>query len=222
MCNLYSQRKPREELRGLFKVSHNRAVEVEPQASIFPGYMAPVVRRAEDGDLELVQLSWGFVLLRDGYAPKRVTNVRDDQILRSKFWRGSFEERRCLVPATSFCEPNGDVKPATWHWFALKGEDPRPAFAFPGIWRRYKGPIKKNGEMVELDVYAFLTTTPNPLVGTINHERMPVLLAKPEEFDQWLNGTPKETLELAREYPAELMRIVREGLEKEDPWLEAA
>jgi hypothetical protein len=43
MCNLYSQHKPREELRGLFKVSHNGAVEVEPQSSIFPGYMAPVV-----------------------------------------------------------------------------------------------------------------------------------------------------------------------------------
>ena len=52
----------------------------------------------------------------------------------------------------------------------------------------------------------------------INHERMPVLRSKPEEFDQWLNGTPKEALELAREYPAELMRIVREGLEKEDSW----
>ena len=73
MCNLYSQRKPREELRGLFNVSHNRATEIEPQGSIFPGYMAPVVRRAEDGDLELVKLSWGFVLLRDGYAPKRVS-----------------------------------------------------------------------------------------------------------------------------------------------------
>ena len=118
---------------------------MEPQAFIFPGYMAPVVRRAEDGDLELVKLSWGFVLLRDGSAPKRVTNVRDDQILRSKFWRGSFEERRCLVLATSFCEPNGDAKPASWHWFALKGDDPRPAFAFPGIWRRYNGPIRKNG-----------------------------------------------------------------------------
>ena len=109
------------------------------------------------------------MLLREGYAPKRVTNVRDDQILRSTFWRGSFEERRCLVPATSFCdEPNGDVKPSTWHWFTLKGDDPRPAFAFPGIWRRYRGPIRKNGETVELDVYAFLTNTPNPLVATIN------------------------------------------------------
>ena len=120
------------------------------------------------------------------------------------------------MPVTSFCEPYGDVKPATWHWFALKGDDPRPTFAFPGIWRRYEGPIRKNGENVALDVYAFLTTTPNPLVATINHERMPVLLAKPEEFDQWLNGTAAEALELSREYPPDLMRIVREGFDKED------
>ena len=121
-------------------------------------------------------MSWGFVLLQNGRAPKRVPNVRDDTILKSKFWRGSFEERRCLVPATSFCEPNGDVKPATWHWFAINGSEPRPIFAFPGIWRRYQGPVRKDGPKVDLEVYSFLTTTPNKLVETINHERMPVLL----------------------------------------------
>jgi putative SOS response-associated peptidase YedK len=120
----------------------------------------------------------GYVLLQNGRAPKRVTNVRDDTILKSKFWRGSFEERRCLVPATSFCEPNGDVKPATWHWFAINGSEPRPTFAFPGIWWRYQGPVKKDGPKLDLEVYAFLTTTPNSLVATINHERMPVLLTR--------------------------------------------
>jgi putative SOS response-associated peptidase YedK len=75
------------------------------------------------------------------------------------------------VPASSFCEPNGDVKPATWHWFAINGEEPRPLFAFPGIWRRYTGPIKKDGPNVDIETYALLTTTPNPLVATINHER---------------------------------------------------
>ena len=75
---------------------------------------------------------------------------------------------------------------------------------------------RKNAENVELDVYAFLTTTPDPLVATINHECMPVLLSMPEEFDQWLNGTAAEALELAREYPPDLMRIVREGFDKED------
>jgi putative SOS response-associated peptidase YedK len=87
-------------------------------------------------------LSWGFVLPQNGKAPRRVTNVRDDKVLTSRFWQDSFEKRRCLVPASSFCEPNGDVKPATWHWFALKGEEPRPLYAFPGIWRRAE--IAKN------------------------------------------------------------------------------
>ena len=61
--------------------------------------------------------------------------------------------------------------------------------------------LRKNGQTVELDVYSFLTTTPNPLVATINHERMPVLLTRLEEFERWLNGTPAEALELAREHP---------------------
>ena len=161
-------------------------------------------------------MSWGFVLLQNGRAPKRVTNVRDDKILKSKFWRGSFEERRCLVPATSFCEPNGDVKPATWHWFAINGSEPRPTFAFPGIWRHYKGPVRKDGPKLDLEVYSFLTTTPNKLVATVNHERMPVLLTREEEFEIWLTGSPKEALALAREYPPDRMRIVQEGFRKED------
>jgi putative SOS response-associated peptidase YedK len=142
--------------------------------------------------------------------------VRDDKILASSFWKASFEERRCLVPASSFCEPNGEVKPATWHWFSLKGREPRPLFAFPGIWRRYRGPVKKDGPNVDIETYAFLTTTPNSLVSTINHERMPVILTREEEFDTWLRASPEEALALARQYPPDEMRIVQEGLEKED------
>jgi len=31
------------------------------------------------------------------------------------------------------------------------------AFAFPGIWRQYKGPVKKDGPNVDIETYAFLT-----------------------------------------------------------------
>jgi putative SOS response-associated peptidase YedK len=108
------------------------------------------------------------------------------------------------------------VKPATWHWFAIKGAEERPLFAFPGIWKRYRGPIKKDGPNVEIETYSFLTTTPNSLVSTINHERMPVLLTQEEEFETWLRGTPDEAFALAREYPPKQMRIVREGFDKHD------
>jgi putative SOS response-associated peptidase YedK len=215
MCNLYSLTRSREAVLRLFRVPHNRGTAFEPVSAIFPGNQAPVVRSAEDGERELVLLSWGFVLLQDGRAPRRVTNVRDDKVRTSSFWRSSFQERRCLVPASSFCEPKGE-RPAMWHWFALKGSDARPLFALPGIWRAYRGPLKRNGEPVELEVFAFMTTTPNELVATINHERMPVLLTGEEQFDTWLKGSAAEAFSLARHHPAENMQIVQSGLEKED------
>jgi putative SOS response-associated peptidase YedK len=88
-------------------------------------------------------------------------------------------------------------------------------FAFPGIWRRYQGPVRKDGPKVDLEVYAFLTTTPNQLVATINHERMPVLLTQEGEFDAW-RGAPHVAFALAQEYPPGQMRIVQEGFKKQD------
>jgi putative SOS response-associated peptidase YedK len=154
--------------------------------------------------------------LQKGYAPRPVTNVRDDKVLTSPFWRSSFEARRCLVPASSYCEPDSN-KPAGWHWFALKNEtEPRPLFAFPGIWKRYTGPLKKDGPTVEVDVYAFMTTTPNELTATIMHDRMPVLLSEQADFDAWLSAQPDQAYRLVRTYDAELMRIVQNGAEKQD------
>jgi len=46
--------------------------------------MAPIIKQSADGERELVMRSWGFILLRDGYAPKRVTNTRDDKVRTSQ------------------------------------------------------------------------------------------------------------------------------------------
>lgn len=214
MCNLYSMTTAREALIRMFRVSDNRASAVDPLPAIFPGHTAPVVRHAGDGERELVLLSWGFVLPQQGKAAKRVTNARADKVRSSRFWKGSFEERRCLVPVSSFSEPKGR-QPAVWHWFALKGEEPRPPFAFAGLWRHWKGPLKDGGEVVEMDVYAFLTTTPNRVVADIHPSRMPVMLGSQDECDTWLEGSAEEAFQLARPYPADEMHIVHSG-EKQD------
>jgi putative SOS response-associated peptidase YedK len=121
MCNLYSLTTSRDAVLRLFRVSDNRAAAFEPKDAIFPGHTAPVVRLAEDGQRELENMSWGFVLPQKGRAPRRVTNTRDDKARSSRFWHPCFEQRRCLVPVSSFAEPK-DVKPVTWHWFAFKGD----------------------------------------------------------------------------------------------------
>jgi hypothetical protein len=83
----------------------------------------------------------------------RSTTSATTQSSRAASGTEHFSSAGCLVPATSLCEPNGDVKPATWHWFAL----------------------------VDIETYAFPTTPPNPLVATIDHEPMPVLLTRAAE-----------------------------------------
>ena len=216
MCNLYSLTRNVDAIRALFRVPHNRATLFDPLPAIFPGHAAPVIRSTDDDERELIMMSWGFVLPQPDKAPRRVTNTRDDKVLESRFWTQSFRERRCLVPASSFCEPHDGRKPATWHWFALTGDHPRPLFAFAGIWRHHKGPIKKDGPIVELETYSFMTTVPNALTSSINHERSPVLLTNDEQWTTWLNGSPADAMALVKPIEADRLRIIREGFEKKD------
>ncbi len=228
MCSLYALTADVLTLEQIFSIRGVKVKEWTEHPAIFPGFTAPVIRENESGEREMVNMHWGFILHREGYAPKRVFNVRDDAIIESAFWRKSFVSRRCLVPATSFCEPFSDVKPATWHWFALRGEtneergkrkvgaEARPPFAFPGIWQTFHGMTKKDSKPVTQDVYSFLTTTPNSVVKKINHERMPVILNTEHQFETWLRGDVNEALTLAQEFPPAHMHEVKSGEEKED------
>jgi Uncharacterised protein family (UPF0149)/SOS response associated peptidase (SRAP) len=80
----------RDAVARFFRVSHNRTATFEPVSAIFPRHVAPVVRQTSDGEREIVTMSWGFMLLQNGRAPRPVTNVRDDTILKSSFWKASF------------------------------------------------------------------------------------------------------------------------------------
>ena len=87
-------------------------------------------------------------------------------------------------------EPKG-VKPAVWHWFAINGEEERPLFVFPGVCTRYRGPLKKDGDNVDQEVFACMTTEPNDLTRSINHERMPVLISDPADSRRGCPGQPR-------------------------------
>jgi putative SOS response-associated peptidase YedK len=98
----------------------------------------------------------------------------------------------------------------------MKGDDERPLFAFPGIYRQWKGPIKRDGPNVDMEVFSFMTTLPNTLTETINHERSPVILTEEEQFDTWLRGSAEEAFGLIKASDPEQMQIVQSGLNKKD------
>lgn len=55
MCSLHSMTSNTESVRQLSRVSLNRDKPFDPLAADFPGHGAPVARRENDGDVELVK-----------------------------------------------------------------------------------------------------------------------------------------------------------------------
>jgi putative SOS response-associated peptidase YedK len=104
MCNLYSMTTTHEAMRKLFQVQSG--INQLHLPGIFPDYQAPIVRRQINGERGLVMARWGMPTppaFRKGPIDRGVTNIRNTA---SPHWRAWLTPQfRCLVPATSFCEP---------------------------------------------------------------------------------------------------------------------
>ncbi|ETX13568.1 hypothetical protein OCH239_09825 [Roseivivax halodurans JCM 10272] len=212
MCNLYANTSTQDLMRQLFSLpaERDRLGNASGWPAIFPKYPGPVLRLAEDGERELTLMGWGFAMPQTSrktckpIQPKAINNARDDKVRSSGFWRKSFEERRCLIPATSFCEAKGRG-PAVYHWFGVDGRKP---FCFAGIWRPEK--IGYGKEDPPEATYSMLTSTPNRLVKPIHPDRMPVILDE-SDWETWLQGTPDEAAALMRPFPEDRMEIIAKG-----------
>jgi len=201
MCNLYSMTATVDEMRRIFGPFDGDTANLPSFDEIYPGYRAPVLRRSEGGGLKLEMMTWGFPgPLSAGSRP--VTNVRN---LASPFWRNALArpERRCIVPATSFCEWTGEAGRKTKVWFGLAGEERRPPlFAFAGLWRPGGGGGGGDGPFM-----AFLTCAANRIVGEVHPKAMPVMLT-PADAERWLDGEREDACALARPFEDTLMRRV--------------
>ena len=145
MCNLYKMTKTVEEVARLF------GAFADPPGNagdtVYPGYPGIVVA-PDGGTLRVRQMVWGFPLVLKGkngqpLKPKPVNNCRTDKLRAtvgldgratqaSFMWRYSFQERRCLIPVTAFCEAEGEKGAKTRTWFSLPDEE---LFGVAGIWR---------------------------------------------------------------------------------------
>jgi putative SOS response-associated peptidase YedK len=214
MCNLYSETRGQEAIRKLADAMRDTTGNLPPLPGIFPDKLAPVVRNAPDGVRELAMLRWGMpsppAFLKPGQIDPGVTNIRNPSSPHWRPWLGP--ANRCVVPATSFCEPTTLPDPATgkklWTWFAL-GEE-RPLFFFAGLWCEWRGVrgTKKAPEEGAHRLYGFLTTAPNAVVKAVHEKAMPVILRSVEEIETWLTAPTSAALALQRPLPDEALQIV--------------
>ena len=185
MCNLYALKGTHAHIAALFGAGPADGGDLSGE--FYPRRQAPVVL-ANGGERRIVMMPWGFPPPAGAKAP--VTNVRN---LESPFWKGTLADpaRRCLVPASAFCEWEGAAGQKRKRWFTLPS---RAVFAFAGLWR----PVGESA------VFAFLTCEPNPLVAPIHAKSMPVILHE-EDHGAWLSTDAPGALALP--YPSQLMAV---------------
>jgi len=226
--------KGQQAIRELARVMSDLTGNLPPLPGIFPDYPAPIVRNTPDGR-QLAMVRWGMPSSKKALldaASKRADKLREkgkdvdfDQLLRMepdkgttnvrntasshwKRWHGP--ENRCLVPFTSFCEPDqasGSLQPT---WFAL--DDSRPLAFFAGIWAPKWTSVRKvkEGE-IAIDLFGFLTTDANAEVASVHPKAMPVILTHPEELEHWMTAPAAEALTLQRPLPDGALSIVARG-----------
>lgn len=196
MCGRYSQTTPIDALVKRFNVSAPCA-DFPARFNIAPSQLAPVVVLIEN--TILTSMRWGLVpsWAKNESIGNRMINARAETLAEKPSFRKAFERRRCLILADGFYEwRKTDSKINLPVRFVLEDREP---FAFAGLWETWRKP---DGQ--ELRSFTIITTSANDLLRPI-HDRMPVILRRPDE-EKWLDPSTKDAAKLLTQYPAEAMK----------------
>lgn len=239
MCNLYNVSTTQDMILSVTRALRGDIGNLEPSMDIYPDYLAPVVRN-NNGVRELARVRWGMPSSSQAIfqaATKRAdklrakgkdfdfnellkmepdggtTNVRNTS---SKHWKRWLDvEHRCVVPFTRFAEPDPAMKADGGRtpnaWFALDATESVAWFA--GIWVPQWESVRKVKEgLIKADLFAFLTTDANDVVGPIHGKAMPAILRNQQEVELWLTADWPEASALQRPLPNNDLVIVERAV----------
>lgn len=181
----------------------------KPEA--YPGYLAPIIRLAEDGsqEMECVAACFGLVpSWADLKLAKHTYNARTETVGQKPSFRSAFKRRQfCIVPADAIFEPNYETgKAVRWK---IEDSEGKP-LGIAGIWD-----WRPNGGLDDQPLVSFSMLTINaddhPLMQRFHKpgdEKRMVVLLPPEEYPSWLHADPEVARSFFAPYPAEKLAAV--------------
>jgi putative SOS response-associated peptidase YedK len=194
MCGRYRRRSDKQRIVEAFSVSVGlEELYLEPEDDIAPGSIQPVIFSNPDGERQIELMRWGFQL------PNRLLfNARSEGIENAKFWKDSFRQRRCIVPADSFFEWE-KVKASKKPKFEFTVPDRQP-FGMAGLWSLWKNP--KTGQLEH--TFAITTEEANGVMRSV-HDRQPTIL-EPKDYTEYLAQSERPPIHLLRMLPDEELK----------------
>jgi len=202
MCGRYDLSENPASVKAKFAVPS--VPDFRPSLDVRPTELNPIIRlnRARDAR-ECALARWGLVpsWAKDLSFGTRCINARAESLATASAFRGAYEARRCLVPASAFYEWSGPKgKRIKWR-VVLKDE---PLFALAGLWEWWKD---RDRDDPPVHSYTIVTTDANAALVHI-HDRMPVILA-PKDYARWLDAK-QDVTDLMTPYPEEHVRFTSE------------
>jgi len=190
---------------GRFSFSPNKKVIEEyynidsdnykPQYNCAPTQNLAVITNKDNRNLNYYR--WGFIpnWVKDLKKTKPIINAKSETIIEKHYFKYSFLNMRCLVPADSFFEWKTQSKAKIPYRIFLKNQN---IFSMAGIWSIFSDRTNN------IFSFAIITTKSNELMNPI-HERMPVIINKEDEKKWLFSNDIEELLNICKPYSSSLM-----------------
>ena len=193
MCGRFTARMTWEEIVRLYRVTLDQPPRnTQARYNICPTDPVDVVV-SNDGKRTLVPMRWGLIPNWWSKPLKEMKvatfNARAETVAGKPMFRESFDERRCLIPASGYYEWKSTPQGKQPYYFTRRDGQP---ITFAGLWDQWNekpvGTVIKSCTMV--------ITEPNRFVAEV-HDRMPVIL-EAKDFEQWEKGNTKDAAALLK------------------------
>ncbi len=174
MCGRFAIHSTQKELETYFNLA--KSEKFIQRFNVAPSSDIPVIRQ-EGEDLSLVNCHWGLIPSWAKDTKIKPINARAETIADKPFFKSSFRNRRCLIPANGYYEWKNEAGRKQPYYCRLKNSS---LFAFAGLWDRWE----RDDTVIES--CTIITTEANIATSSIHH-RMPVILDQVQHW-QWLQA----------------------------------
>lgn len=213
MCNRY-ETPTQTEVGRYWHLGPKNAPPIWPRA-VFPRAAGPFIRRARDVagyERELVVGQWGLIPWF-AKAPKLkfpTNNARSEELAAKASYKDPWKRgQRCIIPASTFDEPNWETGKNVWWQFKRADGDP---WGLAGLWNTWIDPT--TGEVHESYTMLTINADDHPLMRRMHkpdaklpadrQDKRSVIPLEASDFDQWLEGTVEQATGLMKLAPVEV------------------